>query len=692
MNKFATQNRGMKNTYNPTYHTDLMNFKYTPRAISAINTNIITTYIRTFRYMEIWISILILTIFSFNTQSQVKDTITTKVDIAEVEVSVFRAPVIYSQAGRSIEMKTRSDIEKMPVFSVDQLLDMMQQIDIRQRGPLGIQSDIGIRGGSFDQVLILLNGINITDPQTGHFNLNLPIDLGSVDKIEVLEGPAARVYGPNAFSGAINFITGSRKATSTTVNASAGGHGLAAVSLSQNIKAGNTNHFISGSLNKSDGYVTDTDFKSRNIFYQGEIMIEESKLELQAGFNSKDYGALTFYSDKYPNQYEENRTTFGSIKYSSGKAVKHTSQAYWRRNTDMFDLMRYDDNNKINHHLTDVYGVKQNITIPWKLGRTSVGGELRSESVWSTTLGNTMTTPKKVSGHDAEYTKYFSRNNAALFAEHIYKFRNLTVGAGVLVNANSSLDWKFSLFPGIDASYMATSNIKLFATVNKALRIPTFTDLFYLDPVQKGNTELRPEEAISVEGGAGYYRNAGSLVVSMYHQKADELIDWGKAKDETMYQSRNISNMKSTGVQLSGKIDFTRIWSEKSVLQSINGGYFYNTQNKKAEDGYESRFVMDYLKQKLVINVINRLPANILLSWNIKYQDRNGTYIKTGTTESVNYEPFWVTDLRLSKELKSCNLYCEASNIFDKKYEDIANVPQPGVWLRAGIKVKIDYK
>jgi len=622
---------------------------------------------------------------------QNRDTISAKVDIAEVEVSVFRAPVIYSQAGRSVEIKNRADIEKMPVFSVDQLLDMMQQVDIRQRGPLGIQSDISIRGGSFDQVLVLLNGINITDPQTGHFNLNLPIDLASVDKIEFLEGPGARVYGPNSFSGAINLITGTSKSTSTTVNASAGSHGLAAVSLLQGISAGRSHHFVSASYNKSDGYVEDTDFKNRNIFYHGVFDIEESKLELQAGFNSKDYGALTFYSDKYPNQYEENRTTFGSVKYSTGRMVKHTSQAYWRRNTDMFDLMRYNPDNKINHHLTDVFGVKQNVTIPWKFGRSSVGTELRSESVWSTTLGNTMDKPKPVSGHDAEYTKSFSRNNASLFAEHIYHLGNLTVGAGVLVNANSSLDWKFSLFPGVDVSYMAYGNIKLYATVNKALRLPTFTDLFYLDPEQKGNPDLRPEEAVSYEGGVGYIGNVASLIVGIYHQDADELIDWGRAQGDTMYQSRNISNMKSTGFQGSLKANFRQLWGSKSVLQSINAGYFYNTQDKKADEGYESRFVMDYLKQKLVVNVVNRVPGDILLSWNVKFQDRNGTYVRTGSQEMSSYRPFWVADLRVSKDFKLFGIYGEATNLFDKKYEDIANVPQPGLWIRVGIKVRIDY-
>lgn len=620
-----------------------------------------------------------------------KDTITSQVDIAEVEISAYRTPVVYAKAGRTIEMVTRTAIDQMPVFSIDQVLDMMQQIDIRQRGPMGIQSDIGIRGGSFDQVLVLLNGVNISDPQTGHFNLNLPIDLSCVERIEVLEGPAARVYGPNAFSGAINFITGGKSNSNTTVNTTLGSHGLAGIAVGQTIQQKTWKSFLSASHNQSNGYVADTDFKSYNLFYQGQLQLTDAKLELQTGFNSKDYGALTFYSDKFPNQYEENRTAFASIQYTTGTKYRHTSQTYWRRNTDMFDLKRYDPTNNNNHHLTDVFGIKQNILIPWSMGKTSLGGELRSESVWSTTLGNTLLKPKPVPGSDASFTKWYNRNNAALFVEHIYQYNQLTITAGLLLNANSSLDWKFTLFPGADISYWLNHNTKLFASANKALRLPTFTDLFYRDPAQQGNPELRPEEAITYEGGVEYFHQLGSIKLGLYHQDAEQLIDWGKAPEETLYQSRNLSNMKSTGIQLSGNLDLTKQWGDGAWIQQIKVGYFYNTQNKKAEAGYESRFVMDYLKQKLVVGIQNRLPGRLMMGWNIRYQDRNGTFTPSGTTSATPYKPFWLTDLRLSRKQKYFTLYCEATNLFDNQYEDIANVPQPGIWVRGGINISIDY-
>jgi iron complex outermembrane receptor protein len=119
-------------------------------------------------------------------------------DLAEIEVSAQRSPALYSQVARIVSVIERKEIESSPAQSVQDLLEYVAGVDVRQRGVEGVQADVSIRGGTFDQTLILLNGINITDPQTGHHNLNIPLSLSQIERIEILEGPAARVYGPNA--------------------------------------------------------------------------------------------------------------------------------------------------------------------------------------------------------------------------------------------------------------------------------------------------------------------------------------------------------------------------------------------------------------------------------------------------------------------------------------------------------------
>ena len=125
----------------------------------------------------------------------------------DVEITGSRAPLALGQAARMVTVLSREEIQAAPVQSINDLLKYAVGVDVRQRGPIGAQTDIGIRGGTSEQITILLNGINICDPQTGHNALDLPCDLSDIVRIEVLEGPAGRVFGTSSLMGAINIVT-----------------------------------------------------------------------------------------------------------------------------------------------------------------------------------------------------------------------------------------------------------------------------------------------------------------------------------------------------------------------------------------------------------------------------------------------------------------------------------------------------
>ncbi|WP_235208209.1 TonB-dependent receptor [Saccharicrinis fermentans] len=266
-----------------------------------------------------------------------------KINLQEIEVSARRTPVIYSEIGRVVTVISKKEIEALPVQSVDQLLEYVAHVDVRQRGPLGIQADVSARGGSFDQVMILLNGINITDPQTGHLSLNLPVDFSNIERVEILEGPGARIFGSNAFSGAINFITGSANQSNLKANVMAGAHGLYNMGASGNIVNDQLKSFVSVNKSATDGYIHNTDFEVYNLFYQGQLNLEKEKLELQIGYTDKGYGANSFYTAAYPNQYEQTKTTFASLSFSAQSKNPLKSSVYWRRHQDRFELYRNND-------------------------------------------------------------------------------------------------------------------------------------------------------------------------------------------------------------------------------------------------------------------------------------------------------------------------------------------------------------
>ncbi len=614
-----------------------------------------------------------------------------KINLEEVEVSARRSPAVYSEVGRVLHVISRKEIESLPVHSVQDLLRYALNVDVRQRGPLGIQADVSIRGGSFDQVMILFNGINVTDPQTGHLSLNLPVSMQSIERVEILEGPGARVYGPGAFSGAINFVTGSKKNDNLTVNAMAGEHGLYNVAANSTINTGILKSYVAADIASSDGYIHNTDFKGHSLFYQGQLDFGHEKLDFQLGQSKKEFGANSFYPASFPNQFETNKTTFASVALTAGSIVKVSPKLYWRRHQDRYMLKKEDPSFYDNHHLTDVYGASVNASMPWFLGTTSLGGEMRGENVWSNNLGNLMANPIDVPGHDAQFDKSYHRNNASSFIEHVYTYNRFSVSAGVLMNWNSSLGFKVDFFPGIDASYWFNDNVKVFASANKALNLPTFTDLFYDGPIAEGDPELKPGEAWTYEGGLRLSRSWITGQTSMYLRKADNVIDWGKAGGEATYTPRNLSDINTFGFQVDGRLDFDALFGD-ILLNYFEVGYSYLDQaNGDVPADYESVYLLDYLKNKVTLGLNVSVFQKLSLSVKTIYQDRQGSYESYPSMDIVDYKPFWLTDLRLQWSEKKYKVFIDANNLFDTHYYDLGNVPQPGRWMKAGVQVSLDW-
>ena len=110
-------------------------------------------------------------------------------------------------SSRTISIITIEDIKNSPATNLVELLQQEAGVDIRRQGVYGMQSDLYIRGGGFDQTLLLIDGIKSEDPQTGHHTLNIALPLEVIKRIEIIKGPAARIFGQNSFTGAINIVT-----------------------------------------------------------------------------------------------------------------------------------------------------------------------------------------------------------------------------------------------------------------------------------------------------------------------------------------------------------------------------------------------------------------------------------------------------------------------------------------------------
>lgn len=627
-----------------------------------------------------------------NTES---DSISSKITLNEIQVSGKRAPGIYQETGRQIAVISREQIEKLPAQSIQGLLRTALGVDIRERGPLGMQADISMRGGSFDQVMVLLNGINVTDPQTGHYGLNLPVDLASVERIEILRGPAARVHGPNAFDGAINFVTKSGSENKVSAQLTAGDHGLYNLHAGLSHRKGAFGNYFSAQKGASDGYIDNTDFDILNLYYRGQVTREQSKFSLQLGYNDKSYGANSFYSASYPNQFDANRTLFAAASMESSGLIRIRSDVYWRRHHDRFELFRnyigaaswYTGHN---YHLSETAGASLNATTSWSLGTTSLGAEVRSESIWSNVLGLPMDKPLDVPGeNEGQFTRSFNRTNFSVFAEHNIYFGRFDLSGGVLINRHSNSGYGVDWYPGIDLSYRLTTLLKWTASYNRSLRMPTFTDLFYSGPTNVGNPNLKPERAETYETAFRLRNETYSASVGGFYRIGRDLIDWGRIPGETVYTTSNINRVEALGTEAAADLLLSELIPGQTLLRSLSVNYSYVWQDKVSDEGYESYYVLDHLRQKLNFSLIHGLGLpNVDIYWNIQYRDRAGYFTGSDGTR-VDHRPFWLTDLRVSWNKGNYGLYAEASNLFDAHYSDLSELRQPGLWLKVGARIEL---
>ncbi len=615
------------------------------------------------------------------------------IEVEEVVVSAQRAPVAFSQVARIVKVIGKEEIQSAPVQSIQDLLRYALGVDVRQRGGLGVQTDISIRGGSFDQVLILLNGININDPQTGHHSLNLPVSFDAIDRIEILEGPASRIYGPNALAGAINIITGTTDNSNLKVRISGGQNGYHDSGLSGTFVSGKVKNFISADHRNSDGYIKNTDFSLTDAFYQGKLITKGAALDWQAGITDRGFGANSFYTPAYPDQFEHVKTTFASVKLETGKVVHFTPSLYWRRNQDRFELYRYPElaaswYKGHNYHLTDVFGTNLNAWFTTSLGKTAFGADFRSENIRSNVLGTPLVNPIPVPGEAGKFfTKSDNRSNMSLFVEHSIYLERFTASAGVMANWNSQLGTKWNLFPGIDLSYQLSTAIKWYSSVNSSLRMPTFTDLYYSSPTNKGNILLQPEKSIEYESGFKYQFKGVDGHIAYFHRSGNNMIDWVRKPADNVWYAQNITQLNTDGLEFSAKLNPAKLLDMKVFIQSINISWSYLTQNKQSGI-YASQYILDYLKNKLNIGVTHKVIKNIGINWQITYIDRNGTYTNWGGSKygnEVDYKPFILVDSRLYWSKKRTTCYLEASNLFNKGYHDFGNVHEPGRWLKIGV-------
>ena len=624
-------------------------------------------------------------------------------ELEETEIVAQRSTNVNGDLAKVVSVIDRQDIESRSVLSIQDVLSLAMNVDVRQRGVNDVQADINIRGGTFDQTLILLNGIPFNDAQTGHHKLNLPLDLGQIQRIEILAGSGSRVNGPNAYSGAINIVTRQATENSLDLSVAGGDFQLYKVGASLSIAGNKSSHLVSLNADGSSGYTYNTDYKRANIFYNGRRNFKRSFLQWQGGFTDKAFGANSFYSAKYPDQFEQVRTLFGSMKYQIAlNQFRLKANAYYRGHADRFELFRDGTEaaswyNNHNYHWTNIAGLNTNFSYVFKQGVTTLGIDYRFEGIKSNVLGElTGDTIQAFFDPEGFYTRAAERNNLAVYFEQVYRWRNLQIVAGIMANMNSMYSDKIYWNPGIDISFRVNEFLSLLGGINKAMRIPTYTDLYYQGPTNIGNPDLLPEECVNYEIGLSADLKIASFQSTLFYRQGKNTIDWVRTSDTVKWQPLNYTSVNSKGFEMSlGFKPFLRLRNGQYVIQTLSLGYAFNDVDKNS-DTYDSYYVMDYLRHKGTVQLTHLIYKNIFAAWSWTYQDRAGNYmhynLATGDESLSDYPSFNLIDVRLFWRSRNWYIYANMSNLFNVEYVDYGNINQPGRWFTTGIKYSIKFK
>ena len=569
-----------------------------------------------------------------------------------------RIDLPFKENARTIHVITAADIKNSAATNVADLLQQVAGVDIRRRGTAGSQADLYIRGGGFDQTLLLIDGIKMDDAQTGHHTMNAALPIEVIERIEIIKGPAARVFGQNAFTGAINIVTKSTLANTTSVNIETGSFGQLNGSVTFGKEFENSSIIAHVGMLTSDGYRYNSDYDNKNYLLKGVFNKKKQPIEVIATFFDKKFGANGFYaSATATEQYEETQSSlFGVSSTFRTERLKVTPRIYWKRGEDEYVYIRDNPSVYRNLHITNKVGAEANASYTSNAGITGFGVDLSRVFISSNNLGNR------------------NRTMANLFLEHRFKLADgkIDITPGVAVTYFS--DFKFHAFPGLDIGVRLTDNIKAYGNLGVTFRIPTYTDLYYNDRSTIGNANLKPEEAFAQEIGLKFNSGRFTSSVAVFNRDAANLIDFIRQNTtDDKFTATNIAKVNTQGFEVNTDYRF----KINEFNQTLSIGYNFLNDDILDQNKDLSRYSLNTLKHQFITRFSSRLFKNV--SQNIIYKHAERTI---GTSYNV-----W--DASILIDLNKFNFTVTANNIFNADYIESGFVPMPTSNLLFGLRYNL---
>ena len=576
-----------------------------------------------------------------------------------VLIKSTRIDLPFKENARTIQVISAAVIKNSAATNVADLLQQVAGVDIRRRGSAGSQADLYIRGGGFDQTLLLIDGIKMDDAQTGHHTMNAALPIEVIERIEIIKGPAARVFGQNAFTGAINIVTKSTLANTASVNIETGSFGQLNGSLTIGKEFENASIIAHVGVLSSDGYRKNSDYNNYNYLLKGIFNKKKQPIEVLATFFDKKFGAQNFYTPEAFgfNEYEETQNSLLGVSTTfRTEKLKITPRIYWKRGQDIFLLKRDDPSFYRNLHITNKMGAEANASYTSDLGITGFGVDLSRVFISSNNLGNR------------------NRTMANLFLEHRFKLADgkIDITPGVAVTYFS--DFKFHAFPGLDIGFKLSDNLKAYGNLGVTYRIPTYTDLYYNDRSTVGNENLKPEEAFAQEIGLKFNSGSFTSSVAIFNRDATNLIDYIRQNTaDSKFTATNIAKVNTKGFEVNTDYHF----KINEFNQTLSFGYNFLNDDILEQNKDLSRYSLNTLKHQFITRFESKLFKNIRQNLIYKHAERT-----TGSSYNV-----W--DASLIVAVNKFNFTVTANNIFNAEYIESGFVPMPTSSLLFGLRYNL---
>ena len=595
-----------------------------------------------------------------------------EIELDQVElISSPRIEIKNTDNSISVLTISREEIQKSTATNVSELLQQVAGLDIRRRGAEGMQADLYIRGGSFDQTLLLIDGIKVEDPQTGHHTMNMTLPLEVIEKIEITKGSAGRIYGQNAFTGAINIITKKDIENNISLNLAGGSFNQKRGSLTVQRKLENSDILFNYNRKESEGYRYNTDFKNDEFFVKSNFKIKDQNISAIGAFNERKFGANGFYASPAAiDQYEETQASLigFSTTYKKNDLILKP-KLYWKRNQDMYVYLRQDPSVYRNLHISNKVGAELNASTSNSLGNLGLGFDLSRVSLKSNNLGER------------------KRTMLNMFVEQQVMLNNdkidFTPGLAITYfsDVSTKLNYQNNFFnnlffyPGMDLGYRLNNNLKLYTNIGFTYRIPTYTDLFYSSPTTLGNENLKLEKALTKEIGLKYLKDDFNFNFALYQRDASDIIDYVRNNEAQPWQASNIREINTSGFELNLAYKF---YLGSFRRQTINIGYSNIDDELLETDFAFSRYALNSLKNQITATYMFEVNENI--SSTLAYKN----------AERSDEEKYTVIDFRTSYKLDKFTLSFILNNILDTEYSETNLVPMPGFNSLVELKYSIN--